>query len=251
MDLECASASKAVVAPCVGADPAGIGEADLWARCRHGDSRAREQLLDLHLPYARVVATTHHARDATDEIDFGDYLQLATVGLIECVDRYDPSFEVEFRTFAARRVGGSIIDGIERMSEIRQQAAAHKRYEKIREDGEGGEPLVAYILGAGLGFALAWLMEGTGMLAQDALAALPRQCSVELRQLREAIDELVKALPDQERGVIYGHYFQDRPFLEIAATKGLTKGRISQVHQKALIRLRESLCDAGHGGLAS
>lgn len=93
-----------------------------------------------------------------------------------------------------------------------------------------------------MAFALAWILDGTGMLESgEKSETLPFYRSVELDQLRRRIVELVRGLPAQERKVIQGHYFQERPFEEIADDLRLTRGRISQVHRKALARLQETL----------
>jgi RNA polymerase sigma factor FliA len=234
-------------------------EASLWARSRSGDDAARQQLLEIHLPYARVVAASYYAKRVTDEIEFGDYVQLARVGLIECVDRFDPAVGVQFRTFAARRMRGQLIDGLERMTEKQQQLAARRRLEQqrlesIREGLGGGETtrernteqLLSYVAEAGLAFALAWLLDGSGLLqVEDKVANMPFYRSVELRQLRERIVELVRSLPAQERRVVHEHYFQERAFIEIALDMRLTKGRISQIHNKALGRLGAVLRQSG------
>ena len=240
-------------------DDEGRLEAALWSRCRGGDAEARQQLLALHMPYARIVAASYYAKRVANDVDFDDYMQLATVGLIECVDRYDPGAGVQFRTFAARRMHGAVIDGIERMTERHQQVAARKRLEQQRTDsireGVGDAPgtrertteqLLAYVADAGLAFALSWLLDGTGMLlSEESVQAIPFYRSVELKQLRERIVELVRTLPPQERRVVHEHYFQERPFQDIAETMRLTKGRISQIHHRALKRLRESLGTPG------
>ena len=67
--------------------------------------------------------------------------------------------------------------------------------------------------------------------------------SAELRQLRERLVQAVEGLPAQERAVIRGHYLQEVPFEQIAASLQLTRGRISQVHRRALLRLRSLLAD--------
>ena len=128
----------AVVPPGCGAD-AGTGkdgrfaEADLWQLWREdGDEQARLRLLDIHLPYARVVAASYYAKRLHDEIEFGDYLQLASLGLIEALGRFDPGFGVQFKTFAARRMHGALLDGIERLTEKQQQIAARLRLEVQR-----------------------------------------------------------------------------------------------------------------------
>lgn len=232
-------------------------ERELWDRCRAGDAGARQQLLDMHLPYARIVAASYYAKRLHDEIEFGDYHQLAAVGLIECVDRYDPSLNVQFRSFAARRMHGALVDGLERMTEKQQQIAARKRLQQQRlesiRDGNGDSPrdrsteqLLAYVADAGLAFALAWLLDGTGMLhAEEKTEAIPFYRNVELRQLRQRIVELVHSLPAQELRVVHEHYFQERPFQDIAEAMRLTKGRISQIHHRALGRLRKHLSQPG------
>jgi RNA polymerase sigma factor for flagellar operon FliA len=235
-----------------------LAEEVLWKRCRAGDAQAREQLLALHLPYARVFAASHFARRMHDEIEFGEYLQLATMGMVECVDRYDPSIGVQFRTFAARRMYGALLDGLERMTEKQQQIAARRRLERQRaesiRDGapqpgsaeRSTEQLLAYVADVGLAFALSWLLDGTGMLhAEEKSATVPFYRSVELRELREQIVRLVQSLPAQERRVVHEHYFQELPFQEIAQAMRLTKGRISQIHQRALHRLRDELAARG------
>jgi RNA polymerase sigma factor for flagellar operon FliA len=242
---------------------AAVPEGALWERCRAGDPVARGQLLDLHLPYARIVAASYYAKRLHDEIEFGDYLQLATLGLVECVDRYDPSSGVQFRTYAARRMHGALLDGLERMTEKQQQIAARQRLEQQRlqsiRDGAGGgtardrttEQLLSYVADAGLAFALAWLLDGTGMLhVEDKTDSQPFYRNVELRQLRERIVQLVQSLPAQERRVVHEHYFQERAFQDVAETMKLTKGRISQIHHSALRRLREGLADPGRCDVA-
>jgi len=234
---------------------ADVTEASLWELwCSHADTGARERLLELHMPYARVVAASYYAKRFHDEIEFADYLQLASLGLIEALDRFDPAVGVQFRTFAARRMHGALLDGIERSTEKQQQIAARQRLEKQRRvaikeavtadaaDAGNGSHVLQYVAEAGLAFALAWILDGTGMLDNgEKTEIVPFYRSTELRQLRQQVVDLVNALPPQERCVLQRHYFQGLPFQEIADMLGLSRGRISQVHRKAVGRLKEKL----------
>jgi RNA polymerase sigma factor for flagellar operon FliA len=250
------------------ADEASFSERALWQRWRSdGDEKARQRLLDLHLPYARVVAASYYAKRFHDEIEFDDYLQLASLGLVEALGRFDPGFGVQFRTFASRRMHGAILNGIEQLTEKQQQIAARQRLTAqrrtaIKEAAQGelsdtgnsaprdAEQVLRYVAEAGLAFALAWILDGTGMVdAGEQSEMLPFYRSVEIEQLRQRILELVNSLPAQEKTVIRAHYFQERAFEEIAESLWLTRGRISQIHRKALTRLRRALqpeqdCDA-------
>jgi len=237
-------------------------EAVLWEQLRaSGDARARERLLGLHLDYARVVAGAYYARRFHDEIEYADYLQYASIGLLEALERFDPWRGVQFRTFAARRMHGAILNGLERFTEKQQQIAARQRLRAQRMDdvkaiagersGAGaatpqdGQQLLAFVSEAGIGVALCWMLEGSGMVDDGASVSQPFYRGTELRQLRERLVLAIEGLPAQERTVIRGHYLQEIPFEEIATTLQLTRGRISQVHRRALLRLRGVLAEQG------
>jgi RNA polymerase sigma factor for flagellar operon FliA len=228
-------------------------EATLWRRLRDsGDAAARDALLALHLPYARVVAKVYYAKRYHDEIEFGDYLQYASVGMLEALERYDPARGVQFRTFAARRMHGAILNGLERLTEKQQQIAARQRLRSERlqdlkvlaapEGGaapQGAQQLLRYVSDVGIGLALCWMLDGTSMVdSSEASVSIPFYQSVALRQLRERLLKAIETLPAQERTVVRSHYLQEMAFDEIAAMLRLSKGRISQIHKQALLHLR-------------
>lgn len=240
------------------ATPDSAEEAGLWRRVREqGDAEARQRLLDFHLPYARVLAGHYFSRRYNDEVEFADYLQLACVGMLEAMERYDPARGVQFRTFAARRMHGAILGGLERLTEKQQQIAARQRLRAERlkevrasagEDGAGksSDPrhLLRFVSEVGIGLALCWLLEDTAMVqAPGASTTVPFYQSSAMKQLRERLLHAVDALPPQERTVLRSHYLQDMPFEQVAAALQLTRGRISQIHKQALLHLRSLVRD--------
>jgi RNA polymerase sigma factor for flagellar operon FliA len=230
-----------------------------WAQLRaNGDEAARHSLVALHLPYARVVAAVYYGRRFHDDVEFGDYLQYASVGMLDAMERYDPGRGVQFRTFAARRMHGAILSGIERFTEKQQQIALRQRLRAERAEGarlaaldaagapargpETPEQLMKFVSEAGIGLAVCWMLEGTAMVDHPGAAiTMPFYQSTELRQMRERLLAAVDRLPAQERLVVRHHYLQEIPFDQIALALQLTKGRISQVHKQALLHLRKSL----------
>jgi RNA polymerase sigma factor for flagellar operon FliA len=204
-----------------------------------------------------------YGRRFNDEVEFGDYLQLASVGLLEALDRFDPGRGAQFRTFASRRMQGAVLNGIEKLTEKQQQIAARQRLaatrvEAVRELAEersalrgtaaGGEALFQFVSDVGIGLALAWMLEGTGMIDEPERAEhLPFYRTAEIRQLRARLLQVVESLPEQERVVVTCHYLQDQPFESVATMLQLTRGRISQIHKQALVRLRAALSQ--HGSL--
>jgi RNA polymerase sigma factor FliA len=229
-------------------------ELALWEQWRETRSeQAHGQLAALYGDYARIVAASYYARRFHDEIEFAEYSQFAYVGLLEAIERFDPAFGVQFRTFAARRMHGAILDGVEKLTEKQQQIAAVRRLraqrkDSLLEEGEAApvsrtpEQVLRFVSEIGLGLAVSWLLEGTGMVdGGERSETMQFYQSVELRQLRERLLQLVKDLPAQQSRVISAHYLQEIPFEEIAQSMGLSKGRISQIHKQALATLRASL----------
>ena len=222
-------------------------EATLWRRCRAAEQGARELLVERYMPYATALAAKLYAMRGRNEVEFDEYRQFAMVGLLEAVDRYQPDRGAQFKTFALTRIRGAILNGLQHLSERHQQSAlrrrvAQERAVSLKPDGltiDPTERLLHDLQDIGVGVALGFLLEGTGMvvsseqgLPDDAYAQL------ELRQIHRHLWEMVKHLGARERDIIHMHYAEGRRFEEIASAFGLSKGRISQVHREAVSRLR-------------
>lgn len=232
-------------------------EAGLWNGWRAlKDIGCRERLIAYYLPYARVVAASYYRRRFHDEIEFEEYLQLSSVGLLESLDRFDPAHGVQFKTFAARRMHGAILNGLEKVTEKQQQIAFRKQLQAERRESlkmrdgatasakkDAPEDLFRNLANVGIGLALAYLLEGTGMIdvQEERTEQHGYYQRVELQQLQQRIRALVDELSEQERTVVRCHYLQEMQFSDIATMLGLSKGRIAQVHRQALERLRSTL----------
>jgi RNA polymerase sigma factor for flagellar operon FliA len=239
------------------ATPGSALEATLWRRYKQGaDTVARDALVACHLPFARVVAAMAYARRYNDEVEFGDYLQFASVGLLEALERFEPSRGVQFRTFASRRMQGAILSGLEGLTEKLQQIAARQRMraerlQHVKEMALAGRTapasaspeLADFVVDVGIGLALCWILEGTGLVDRGDASGPSCYESLAMKELRTRLLEVVDALPPTERAVIRGHYLQHVAFEEIARSLQLTKGRVSQIHKQALLRLRAAMRD--------
>jgi RNA polymerase sigma factor for flagellar operon FliA len=231
-----------------------IDEAALWRGfAASGDAELRRRLIERYLPLTRAVAASLYAARVADDAEFADYMQYATIGLIEAVDAFDWRRGVKFNTFATYRIQGAIRNSIVNFSERREQVGLvmrlkRERLDSIKSDAppprhrRRNRALVQEMADVAVIWALSYLLEGSGMLAARGESHYVEQFydGVELRQLRARLVELVDALPDQERRVVKYHYFQNIEFTVIARMFGVTKGRISQIHKRALLLLREA-----------
>ena len=220
----------------------------MWRALRTEDSvTARESLFSYYLPFGRVMAAKLYARRATNEVEFDDFMQLASVGLLEAIDRYRLDLGASFKTYAASRIQGSILTGIEKFSDSIQQAALRGRVKKERLESlhNDMEPtpdtdLFAEMAEVAIGLALGYVLEGSGMYA-DAEPSYPDNAysRCEMKQLAQRVRTVVENLPERERAIITLHYYEHVPFHEIAERMSITKGRVSQIHARAMRLLKE------------
>jgi RNA polymerase sigma factor for flagellar operon FliA len=237
-----------------------INEDDLWTRwSRHQDWSARAILAERYVPYARALAARCFARRGKSEFEFDDYFHYAIVGMMESLDRFSLGRGAQFTTFAMPRINGAILNGLERLSERQQQISFRRRLDRDRIESlkgdslaqQPGQVLLTQLSDIGVGLALSFLLEGTGMVL-DPADRLPDNAyaHVELQQLREEIWRVVERLTARETQVIRRHYLQQQSFDEIAKALQLTKGRISQLHTQGLKRIRKLLEASGRCALA-
>jgi RNA polymerase sigma factor for flagellar operon FliA len=222
--------------------------ASLWERFRRAaDHEARAQLVAHYMPMARKIAAGVYGLRVDSSTSFDDYLQYARVGLIESVDRFQARNGASFETFSAYRIRGAILTGIARESEAIAQASFWRarglaRSESLEQNFRGSveeaslEELAAFTVELAIGVVL----DAVGEEATEEVAANP-YAAMEMAQLQALLHRLVDKLPANERDLIEGHYFKQLEFQEVAADLELTKGRVSQLHARALQRLRQML----------
>jgi RNA polymerase sigma factor for flagellar operon FliA len=143
-----------------------------------------------------------------------------------------------------------VLDGVESLSEKQRQIATRTNIRRERaaslQDGTVAEATpLQRLADIAVGLAIGFVLEDAPLYVDGDPAdpaATPYE-RLEMAQLRRRVLALVDELPDMERRVIRHHYLQQIPFEQIARSRGLTKGRISQIHRAALERLRH-LCTA-------
>jgi RNA polymerase sigma factor for flagellar operon FliA len=206
----------------------------------------------MHLPLVRAIAARLYRARWNDALAFEEYVQMGALGLLEAAGRFDAGRGVSFGAFASWRIAGSILNGLERATEQHQQLAARRRWAAGRvsslaadgppcSDGSLEERLAALVRVA-VGLAVGFMLEGSGMYCGGG-EATARDGSAELadRQLGRRLRDALRGLPSQERRVLEEHYFEHRPFADIAAALRLTRGRVSQLHKRGIDRLRDRL----------
>ncbi len=226
-------------------------EAACWRRHQYGgDADAREALFETYLPFAKKLAADQYYRRRRNNYELGDLEQWAVEALLDAIDRYDPYRRIPFTAFARRRIIGNIADGIAGMSEVGRQSRHLTRLEKERlealtnsgADKASDDPF-AQLRELTIGLALGMMLEGTGLyLDADRPSPAPSAYdSLVWKNMVRRLNEEVENLSPPQPFLLRQHYREGVSFAQLAQLLRLSRGRISQLHRKALETLRRRL----------
>jgi len=246
-----------------------IEHMDLWVRWQQEqDKKARDALVIAHLPLVhRVVRKMSSHWNCT--VNHEDLVGMGTLGLIEAVERFDIKRGNEFITFATWRIRGSILDGLRSLDWIpRTLRAKAKEIESAYANLEhqllrsATDEEIAVHLGMSVSefqqtvheLSVTPLVSLDGMLSNDSsdndatmsdMIMDPNspqpETFIERSSVQELLTGVLERLPDKERLVITLHYYEEFSFKEIAEVLELSSSRVSQLHSKAIYRLRGAL----------
>jgi RNA polymerase sigma factor for flagellar operon FliA len=218
--------------------PVATQEKELWHRwIGEREQVARDALIQLHAPWARLVARDVYVKVRIRDSEWGDYVQNATVGLIESIDRYEPTRGVDFRTFARHRVRGAVFNGLRHLTSDSFSPSDHHHLERSTSLADNdADPLQAFVTWT-VGLGIGHLLEAASLPDDRGHSSNPYAAAVR-DELTETLKDAIAQLPMREQMVLTLHYFQHVPFVDIAAQMQLTKGRISQIHRQAIESLR-------------
>jgi RNA polymerase sigma factor FliA len=225
------------------------------------DPQLRQGLVRRYLEMTHRIAASLFAKRIHNTVSFDDYLQYGRVGLLEAIDRYDPAREASFETFAGYRIRGAILNGLEKSTESAAQAA-HRRHARNRErvqsllpgvardpqaqaefiDAASSEPDLdpfASMVDVAILLAMGYVLEDSGEWNPAGADRGDPYRSVQLERVRARLNLLVDALPQRERLIVRYHYFEHMEFQTIGEVLELSKGRVSQLHSRALRLIRE------------
>ncbi|MGU7783209.1 sigma-70 family RNA polymerase sigma factor [Burkholderia sp. PU8-34] len=239
-------------------DPAGMpttnhprasGTQQLWDTFLQDRSPvSRERLFDCYLPYATALAGQLYRNRRYGDVEFKDYVQFACIGLLESIDRFDVARGVEFETFSTRRITGSVLDGVVRLSDGQEQVALRtkirrERLESLNEaTGTQAIDIFHALASLTMGLAIGFILDETGMVDRSSgktpVHSDHAYQALAWRQTKARLSDAIARLPDRERKIVQHHYFHGLTFDQIGRILDLTKGRVSQMHRAALAKLR-------------
>ncbi|TCJ16642.1 FliA/WhiG family RNA polymerase sigma factor [Rubrobacter taiwanensis] len=225
----------------------------------------RDRLVTNYSPLVKYVAGRVYAR-VGKHLDLGDLISWGLVGLLEAVESFEPERNVKFESYAISKIRWAMLNEIRQQDwvprSVRRRAqdveratnALIHRLRRTPSDEEVAEEL-------GISFeeyrrfqsqysrsqvaSLEARIEGEeGVEFQSLIAdtgAPDPQSWADRRELREQLIAAIETLDDRERLVAMFYFYEGLTLKEIGRAMNLTEGRVSQIRQKALRKLREHL----------
>ncbi len=203
-------------------------------------------------------------------VEEADLISYGLGGLISAIQRFDLAREIKFETYAIPRIRGAIIDELRSMDWVPRSVRA-----RAREFERTNMKLEARLQRAPTDEEMATELEISVEDFQDALLQISNstivaldelwtvsdstgdqvslldtlpdrgapdpQALVDQGELRDRIADAIAALPEREKLVVALYYYENLTLREIGEVLGVTESRVSQLHTKAVLRLRSKL----------
>jgi len=243
----------------------------LWReyRVNKGDKALRDRLILTYAPLVKYVAG-RLGSGLPAHVDEGDLVSYGLLGLIGAIERYEPDRDVKFETYAIARIKGAIIDELRAMDwvprSVRSRAREIERAIAALEAKLGRAPTDEEIADK-VGISTAELEGNLTEISRSSIAALDElwtvsgsggdqialidtiedadapdpQGSLTVTETKEAIADAIARLPEREKLVVTLYYYEELTLREIGEVLGVTESRVSQLHTKAILRLKARL----------
>lgn len=233
-----------------------------------GNPADREKFVVEMLPYVKYLA--HRiATGLPPSVDLNDLVNYGIIGLLDACRKYDESKGVKFKTYAETRIRGAILDGMRAADWVPRSVRRKRRdlenaYRLAEQDL--GRPatdtevaarmqvsvtefrsIVNDVQGVSLG-SLEELSSGADDGIERIAVGFTRdpeahdpQVLVEREEMRGIVAKAVAELPEKERFICSLYYYDELTMKEIGMTLGISESRVSQLHTKAMSRVRTRL----------
>ena len=243
---------------------------DLWRRYKaSGSDRAREQLVVAYSPLVKYVAG-RMSSGLPAHVEEADLISYGLIGLINAIERFDPEREIKFETYAITRIKGAIIDELRALDWVPRSVRARAR-EIERVHGKLEHRLhrtpTDEEMARELGITVEEFQESLMKISNSTVVALDELWAVsdssgdqvslldtlhdpdapdpqellDASELKDRLADAISALPEREKLVIALYYYENLTLREIGEVLGVTESRISQLHTKAVLRLKSRL----------
>ena len=200
-------------------------------------------------------------------VEFDDLVGYGVFGLIDAIDKFDVNKDVKFETYASVRIRGAILDQIRKMDWIPR--TVRQKQKKIDEATKAVESRTGKVatdkqIAEELNITHAELIEWQSILKTTNVVSLNEyveqgsepamdarsnshfqqpETAISKKELKKVLAEALEQLTDKEKKVILLYYYEEMTLKEISATLEVSESRVSQLHTKALGKMKSKMGD--------
>jgi RNA polymerase sigma factor for flagellar operon FliA len=219
------------------------------------------------VPLVKFVAHRIAAR-LPSHVELDDLINSGILGLMDAIEKFEPARNIKFKTYAELRIKGAILDGLRDLDWVPRSLRRKKKdiegaYHSLEQQmGRAAtDEEVAQHLGMPLeelhknlddlkGVTLGTFVEvgedgeGESLISfvPDPDAEDPSQ-TFQASEIKEILRDAMEVLPKKEKFVVQLYYFDELTMKEIGTLLNITESRVSQLHTKAMLRLRGKLLE--------
>lgn len=241
------------------------GKEKLWmSYSKNRTPELREQIIIEYAPLVKLVAG-RLSMYLGYNVEYEDLVSYGIFGLIDAIDKFDYGKNVKFETYASLRIRGEILDQIRKMDWIpRSVREKQKKIDSARTrlETENGKNATDEELAAALDLSVDELNNWQGQTKVSNLVSLDEfveqgselsmetagnshfeqpERVVEKEELAVKISEALSHLMEKEKMVVTLYYYEEMTLKEISNVMEVSESRVSQLHTKALVKLKKSL----------
>lgn len=226
--------------------------------------KLREEIIIEYVPLVKLVAGRLNMYLGYT-VEYDDLVSYGVFGLIDAIDKFDPGKGIKFETYASLRIRGSILDQIRKMDWIpRSVRQKQKQIETAiaKLEKEKGTNLKDQDIAAELGITLDEYRSWEGMTNVSNIASLDEfmeqgtegtvkefrnvtylepEEAVDRDEIKKMLMEALELLTEKEKKVVLLYYYEELTLKEVASVLEVSESRISQLHSKALEKMKKHL----------
>ncbi len=228
----------------------------------------RDEMILEHLPQIKYIAQRISTK-LPSHVELNDLVSAGVLGLLDAIEKFDPKRGVKFKTYAELRIKGAILDSLRNLDWApRSLRKKSKDLEKIYRELEQrlGRPatdkevcdemeisledfyeLVDQIKGLNLGSFQELSTQDEEKTGEPLVKYIPDAPQMDpffvfhKSEVQSMLSGAIDTLPKKERLVVSLYYFDELTMKEIGKVLGVNESRVSQLHTKAMLRLRTKL----------
>jgi RNA polymerase sigma factor for flagellar operon FliA len=256
-------------------DYATLEEDRLWELYRRTeDIHIRNEIIMRYAPLVKYVAGKVSVT-LPSMVEYRDLVGYGTFGLFDAIEKFDPNKNVKFKTYAVTRIRGAIYDHLRELDWVpRSIRRKTKQIERAIAELESqlGRPATDEEIAKEMGIDCKELLkimskvasssilslheiwpinsEAEGYTIEDSLESTRLEnpdLVLEREEIRRVIFEALQELPEKEKKVMVLYYYENLTLREIGKILEVTESRVSQLHTRAILRLRAKLSNKKRG----